>query len=62
MHCQGGIGFGEDYIRIFTFLGRPIQARDKDKKTKELFPFLKVLDEYPSVSRFSTNHSQLCNK
>ena len=29
MHCQGGIGFGEDYIRFFTFLGRPIQARSR---------------------------------
>ena len=27
MHCQGGIGFDEGYIRFFTFLGRPTQAR-----------------------------------
>ena len=36
MHCQGGLGCGEDYIRFFTFLGT-LYRPGQDKKTKKLF-------------------------
>ncbi len=61
MHFPGGIGFDQGYKRIFCVIGKAYTGQVKIRKQR-FFPFLKVLEEYPSVARSSTTHFQVSNK